>query len=247
MLGRVGGAFYDEGEPFERYRSAVQPGPWRANDAMEEPALLEALGDVRGLRVLDLGCGDAAIGRTLLESGCRGYLGIDASARMVAAARDALLGTAGAARQDSIERFASPPESFDLVISRMALHYVADLDAALAACRDWLARAGRIVFSVVHPVVTSHEPRLSGAEQPGSWVVDDYFDEGPRELEWLGERVVWHHRTVERYVGSLQGAGFRLTALSECEPRPERFGDEPDELARRSRIPLFLLLAGERS
>jgi SAM-dependent methyltransferase len=243
ILGGVCGAFYDEGELFERYRSAVRPGPWSAHLVMEEPALLEALGDVRGLRVLDVGCGDAAIGRTLLDSGCRGYLGIDASARMVDTARDALAGTGGAVRQDSIERFASPPESFDVVISRMALHYVADLDAALAACRDWLAPGGRIVFSVVHPVVTCHDP-----EQPrGSWVVDDYFDEGPRELEWLGERVVWHHRTVERYVGSLQGAGFRLTALSECEPRPERFGDEHDELDRMSRIPLILLLAGDRS
>jgi hypothetical protein len=81
MLARVGGAFYDEGELFERYRSAVEPGPWSANFVMEERALLDALGDVRGQRVLDLGCGDAAIGRTLLGAGCRSYLGIDASAR----------------------------------------------------------------------------------------------------------------------------------------------------------------------
>ena len=47
-------------------------------------------------------------------------------------------------------------------------------------------------------------------------------------------------------VASLLGAGFRVTALSECSPRPERFADEHDELTRRRRIPLFLLLAGER-
>jgi hypothetical protein len=58
--------------------------------------------------------------------------------------------------------------------------------------------------------------------------------------------VVWHHRTVEQYVASFQRAGFRLTALSECPPRPERFGDDVEELARRRRIPLFLLLAGAR-
>jgi SAM-dependent methyltransferase len=242
----VAGAFYDAGELFERYRSAVRPGPWSANFVMEEPALLDALGDVRGLRVLDLGCGDAAIGRMLLESGARGYLGIDASARMVAAARDALRGIAGEARRGTIEGFSAPPESFDLVISRLALHYVEDLDAALGACRECLVPGGRMVFTVVHPVVTSHDARESGDEHRTSWVVDDYFDEGRRELDWLGERVVWQHRTVERYVSSFQRAGFRLTALSECEPRPERFGGEDDELARRRRIPLFLLLAGER-
>jgi SAM-dependent methyltransferase len=213
---------------------------------MEEPALLDALGDVRGRRVLDLGCGDAAIGRRLLESGCRSYLGIDASARMVEAARDALLGTAGEARRESIERFSAPPGSFDVVIARMALHYVEDPDGALAACRGCLAPGGRMAFTVVHPVITSHDARASGDELRSSWLVDHYFREGPRDVEWLGERVVWHHRTVERYVASFQRAGFRLTALSECAPRPERLGDEDEELARRMRIPLFLLLAGER-
>ena len=240
----MGGAFYDDGELFERYRSAVAPGPWSANFVIEEPALLEALGDVRGQRVLDLGCGDASIGSALLASGCRGYLGIDASARMVEAARDALLGTAGEARQDTIERFSAPPASFDVVVSRVALHYVEDLDAALAACRDCLGPGGRMAFSVVHPVQSQR--RASGDEQRSSWVVDDCFNEGPRELDRLGERVVWHHRTVERYVASFQLAGFRVTTLSECAPRPERFGDEHDELAHRRRIPLFALLAGER-
>jgi SAM-dependent methyltransferase len=242
----VGGAFYDARELFERYRSAVQPGPWSANFAMEEPAVLEALGDVRGRRVFDLGCGDAAIGRTLLDSGCRSYLGIDASARMVEAAGDALVGTTGEARRDTIEHFSATPGSFDLVISRMALHYVEDLDAALAACHDCVARGGRMVFTVVHPVITSHDARASDDEERTSWVVDDYFDEGPRDVDWLGERVVWHHRTVERYIASFQRAGFRLSALSECAPRRERFGDEDAELAHRRRIPLFLLLAGVR-
>ena len=240
----MAGAFYDEDELFERYRAAVHPGPATANFVMEEPALLDAIGDVRGLRVLDLGCGDAAIGRRLLDAGCRAYLGIDASARMIDAARDALVGTPGEARREPIERFAAAVGSLDLVISRLALHYVEDLDAVLAACRDCLAPGGRLVFTVVHPVVTSHDARGSSDEPRTSWVVDDYFAAGPRELDWLGGRVVWRHRTIEQYVRAMQRAGFRLTALSECAPRVERFAGDESELARRRRIPLFLLLAG---
>jgi 2-polyprenyl-3-methyl-5-hydroxy-6-metoxy-1,4-benzoquinol methylase len=153
----MGGAPYDKGELVERYRSAVRAGPSSANFVMEEPALLDALGDARGLRVLDLGCGDASIGRTLLAQGCRGYLGIDASARMIAAARDALLGTEGEAHRGTIESFSAAPESFDLVISRMALHYVENLEGTLAACHECLAAGGRMVFTVVHPVVTSQD------------------------------------------------------------------------------------------
>src|ERR1700758_3949168 len=82
---RRGGAFYDEPEVFERYQ---QHRSWSLNPnvAMEEPALLAELADVSGLRVLDLGCGDASVGRVLLDAGAARYLGVDGSARMVQAA-----------------------------------------------------------------------------------------------------------------------------------------------------------------
>jgi SAM-dependent methyltransferase len=242
----AGGAFYDAGDSFDRYREAAAPGPESANHVMEEPAVTEALGDPRGLRVVELGCGDGAFGRRLLDAGCASYLGIDGSDRMVAAARVALAGTAGEIRQEPIEGMTLTPAAFDLVVSRMALHYVADLDAALAACHACLAPAGRILLTVTHPVITSHDARPDTEQRRGNWVVDDYFTPGPREQRWLGGRVLWHHRTVEDHVASLIRAGFELTRLSECPPRPERFGDDAAELARRRRIPLFLLLAAAR-
>lgn len=101
-----------------------------------------------------------------------------------------------------------------------------------------------MVLTVVHPVITSHDARASTEEQRTSWVVDDYFSAGPRDQDWLDGRVRWHHRTVEDYVTAFQRAGFALTALSECAPRPERFAGDETELVRRRRIPLFLLLAG---
>jgi hypothetical protein len=77
--------------------------------------------------------------------------------------------------------------------------------------------------------------------------VDDYFIAGPRQQEWLGGEVVWHHRTLEAQVDALQRAGFALTAVRECAPRAERFGADDDEFARRQRVPMFLLLAGART
>ncbi|MDP9259635.1 MAG: SAM-dependent methyltransferase, partial [Actinomycetota bacterium] len=74
---------YDEDAVFETYVAAVEAGPSSANYVMEEPALLDALGDVGGMRVLDLGCGTAALGRRLLGAGCASYFGIDGSAKMV--------------------------------------------------------------------------------------------------------------------------------------------------------------------
>jgi hypothetical protein len=80
---------------------------------MEEPALLEALGSVAGRRVVDLGCGDAALGRVLLRGGCARYLGLDGSERMVAAAEATLRGTPGEVVHGDIDDFApaSTPKS----------------------------------------------------------------------------------------------------------------------------------------
>lgn len=239
-----GGAFYDDAAVFEHYREPRR-GVSSPNEVMEEPALLAAIGFVEGLRVVDLGCGDAAIGRSLVNAGCRRYVGIDGSENMVQAARSTLDGTSGEVMRGDIEDFKAPPDTFDLVISRLALHYVEGLGAVLDACRSCLAPGGRIVFTVVHPVITSHDARASTEELRTNWVVDDYFVCGPREQDWLGGRVVWHHRTIEDYVAELDRAGFALTALRECPPRPERFSDAA-EYERRRRIPMFLLLAAVR-
>ncbi|GAA3201535.1 class I SAM-dependent methyltransferase [Nonomuraea roseoviolacea subsp. carminata] len=239
-----GGAFYDAPQVLERYLRHRHSGTRSPNHVMEEPALFDELGPVSGLRVLDLGCGDAAIGRTLLASGCRGYLGIDGSAEMVRAATATLQGTPGRVERMDIEAFSAPPHTFDLIVSRLALHYVEDLDPVLAACRRALAPGGRLLVTVVHPVITSHETPRGAKEARTDWVVDDYFDTGPRRRDWMGDTVTWYHRTVEDYVTALTRARFAVTALRECAPRHDRLDGDPAEFARRRRVPLFLLLAG---
>jgi SAM-dependent methyltransferase len=244
-MDRRGARFYDDPAVVARRREprgAVSD----PTEVMEEPALLAELGPVEGLRIVDLGCGDAAIGRVLLAAGCRRYVGVDGSETMVRAARAMLDGTAGEVVRCDIEDFRPPPGAFDLVVSRLALHYVEDLGAVLEACRTGLAPGGRLVVTVMHPVITSHDARATTEELRSDWVVDDYFVRGPREQDWLGGTVVWHHRTVEDHVAELGRAGFELTALRECAPQRQRFTDA-GEYARRRRIPLFLLLAARLS
>jgi ubiquinone/menaquinone biosynthesis C-methylase UbiE len=129
---RRGGAFYDDSELFERYQQH-RAWPLNPNVAMEGPALFDELGTAVGLRVLDVGCGDAEIGRELLNSGAVRYRGVDRSTRMVQAARRTLEGTTGEALLCDIEDLDEPANSFDLVLSLMALHYVGDLGRVLRA------------------------------------------------------------------------------------------------------------------
>jgi ubiquinone/menaquinone biosynthesis C-methylase UbiE len=237
-----GDPFYDAPGVIDAYRAGRPSGLSSPNEVMEEPAVLAALGDVSGRRVLDLGCGDASFGQRLLEHGATAYHGVDASTRMLSLARENLVGRGGLLTHAAIEDFSADDSSFDLVVSRLALHYVEPLGAVLGRCRRWLDPAGQLLITVVHPVITSHDARASTEEVRTSWVVDNYFRAGPRPQSWLGGSVTFYHRTVEQYVGTVLDAGFRLVGLSECEPHESTFGGDDDEYARRSRIPLFLLI-----
>ena len=79
----------------------------------------------------------------------------------------------------------------------------------------WSAR-----FTVVHPVITSHDPRQNSKEPRQNWIVDDYFVPGPRYQQWLGTSTVWHHRTIENYFTELRKAGFALINLRSAHLSP---------------------------
>lgn len=242
---RRGGSVYDDPEVFQRYARKRDRSAFDPNHIMEEPAVLAELGDPTGRRVIDLGCGDGAFGAMLLATGAADYLGIDGSHTMVEQARRGLADTTGRVELGDLENFTAPPGSTELVTCRLALHYVEDIDPVLDAVARCLVPGGRFVMTVVHPIITSHDNRPDGPRR--NWTVDHYFDPGPRTRPWFGSETVWYHRTAEHYVHALLNAGLTLTALRECEPVPARFTSEPGELARRRRVPLYLLLRGDRA
>lgn len=239
-----GPAFYDDDAIRATYlrRRARADNP---NDTLELPVLWALLGDVTGAQIADLGCGDAAIGRELLARGAAGYTGIEGAAPMADLAVATLTGTRGAVKVGRIEDWRAPPASLDLVLSRLALHYVADLPAVCAQAFAALRPGGRFLFSVEHPVITSCDRGWSAGGPRQDWIVDNYFSQGLRVTHWLGGTVEKYHRTIEAYVSALQGVGFVLSHLREACPDPAQFAD-PHTYARRMRIPLFLILMGRR-
>lgn len=241
MIPTGGGSFYDTGDVAARFLIHRHDPATSPNLVMEDPALWSTLGDPSGVDVLDLGCGDGNFGTQLIAAGARSYLGVDGSSAMIERAT-AAAGPGVAFEHQTIEAFEPGRRQFDVVTARMSLHYLAAPSPVLAMARSALRPGGRLILSVVHPVITSHDN--SPLTLRTSWTVDRYFDEGPRDRSWFGSGVTWHHRTIETWVCLVIDAGFTIDRLSECEPDPSRLIDAEAELARRRRVPLMLLLAG---
>ena len=239
-----GPAFYDDNAVFNTYM-AGRSRSGNPNDTLEKPVIFELVGELTDRRILDLGCGDAGFGREALAAGCQAYVGVEGSRNMVQAARKNLAGTDGQVVHATVETWEYPAEAFELVVSRLVLHYIEGVDSVFRKVHHTLVPGGCIVFSVEHPVITSCDRGWQGNGPRQDWTVDDYFDAGRRVTSWLGGQVVKYHRTVENYYLGLQRTGFVVESVRESEPQRKFFKDD-DTYRRRRRIPLFLVMAGRK-
>lgn len=241
---QTGPNFYDDEAVFAtymRHRQRIDT----PNDTLEKPMMMDLIRPITGKHILDLGCGDAAIGRELLDHGAASYTGIEGSHKMAAVATKTLADTNGQIIEQTIENWIYPQAAFDLVIARLSLHYVADLAPICTQIFHTLTPGGLFVFSVEHPVITSSDAGWTSGTLRQDWIIDNYFTTGLRVTDWLGGTVQKYHRTVEDYFHLLNAAGFIIEDLREACPQREHFQDV-QIYERRKRIPLFLIFAARK-
>jgi SAM-dependent methyltransferase len=240
---------YDDDVFFAGYERLRRTGTG-LNDVLEQPALWSMLpASLAGLRVLDLGCGFGDFARKARNAGAGSVVGVDISERMLAGARAQTCDPHIAYRRMAIEELALEVDGFDLVVSSLALHYVADYAGVLARIAAVLSAGGRFVFSVEHPMCTAlpQQSWVRDADgKPSHWPVDEYRTEGPRHTRWFIDDVVKYHRTIETYVNGLLAAGFSLRNLREPEPVATEAAVQIPGLDLARRRPPFLLIAADR-
>ena len=237
---------YDNEEFFEGY-GRLSRSVEGLDGAAEWPALRALLPALRGLRVLDLGCGFGWFCRWARRQGAARVLGIDVSEKMLARARADTDDSAITYTRADLEHLELPPAAFDLAYSSLALHYIERLEALLAQVHRALVPGGCLVFSVEHPIYTAPaDPRWSvDAAGRKTWPVDGYLDEGPRSTDWLTKGVIKQHRTVATYLNMLLHLGLAISHVEEWGPTEEQRALRPG-LADEHQRPPFLLVAARR-
>jgi malonyl-CoA O-methyltransferase len=169
---------------------------------LEEPLVREALGDVSGFAVLDLGCGTGRHALWLAAAGAT-VTAVDFSQGMMEKAR----AKPGAERvrflaHDLHQRLPFPNATFDRVVSGLVLEHLRDLDGFFGEARRVLRPAGRAVVSGMHPAMFLKgvqarftDPETGEKVQPGSFP-----------------------HTIGDLVMAALGAGLTLEAVDERAP-----------------------------
>jgi 2-polyprenyl-3-methyl-5-hydroxy-6-metoxy-1,4-benzoquinol methylase len=126
---------------------------WRATalgtitEAIEQRAVLDMMGGLAGIRLLDIGCGDGALIRAAAARGAV-VTGVDADPAMLAAARRrmARAGLEATLREGRVEGLPFPDASFDVVASVTVLCFVGDAGCAVREMARVLRPGGRLVL-----------------------------------------------------------------------------------------------------
>jgi SAM-dependent methyltransferase len=235
---------YDDPEFFANY-SQIPRSVQGLDNAMEWPIFRDLLPDLRGKRVLDIGCGFGWHARYARQQQAQSVIGVDLSENMLARAAAMTDDPGIEYRLSAIEDIDFPADTFDVVLSSLALHYVEQFNLVCRKVYHCLTSGGSFVLSVEHPIFTARAAQqwhLGEAGETLHWPVDSYQEEGPRSTQWLSENVVKYHRSLATYVNTLLDSGFLLTHLAEPGPSPEMLIAHPDWSDERRR-PMFLLIA----
>ena len=111
--------------------------------------------DMRGLDVLDLGCGYGWHCAYCAARGARSVLGLDPSEKMLARAKELNAAPQIEYRLGAVEDYLWPEAAFDLVVSNLALHYVGELPPVFAGVYRALRPGGTFALNMEHPAFTS--------------------------------------------------------------------------------------------
>ncbi len=214
---RSSGAYVIDGERSAREYDAmageyaVDNSSNSYNALYERPATISLLGDVAGLRALDVGCGSGLLSSWLVDHGAA-VTALDVSPDMVRISRERLGDRATVLVADIAEPlgFAATGD-FDLVVASLVLHYVRDWEGVLRELRRVLSPTGALVFSTHHPSMDwlLHSPEDYFAVKQ----VTETWSKGGRDFE-----VTFWRRPLTDMCQAVAGAGFCIERL--LEPLP---------------------------
>jgi ubiquinone/menaquinone biosynthesis C-methylase UbiE len=183
-----------------------------------DEADLRLLGDLKGKRVLDLGCGAAQSSIAFAKAGAA-VVGVDLSEAQLSHGRrlceqnevkvELRVG-------DMADLAFLRPASIDVAFSSFAFQYVEDLNRVFRQVHRVLKVGAPFVFSLPHPAYFVLD------EQSGTppKLERSYFDRSPENFTWEGVAFTgYHHTFADLYMGLIRSS-YKVDLVLEPAPTP---------------------------
>lgn len=167
--------------------------------------IISMLGDVKGKKILDAGCGASRDASLLAKAGAR-VTGVDISPKMLELAKKTCAGPDVELYMKDMQKTSFPDKEFDIIISIFSVAYKKNLADLLSEFKRVLKENGKLLISTVHPIRKMMK------------YTKNYFETGKHWEKWEnGMKTFNYYRTVEEYINTLISQGFVLEEIREVK------------------------------
>ncbi len=231
-------------EAYEKLAEAFsEKAPAKAENAyIEQPAMRKAVGDVRGLKIFEAGCGPGILAEYLVHEGAK-VVAFDVSPKMIELARarnpkNATFFVADGAQPLPLDT--AHNGQFDMVVASLAIDYIKDWSVPLAEFHRLLKPKGKFIFTIQHPL--------------GSWnwyKPECAFGVQYVEASWKGftdEPVTMpdYYRSFEEVINPLITAGFKILRVEDLKPIDALRTLDPYKFGKFMKLASFMCVTVEK-
>jgi ubiquinone/menaquinone biosynthesis C-methylase UbiE len=182
---------------------------------------LGIIGDVKGLDILEVGCGGGQNSIVLAKWGAKSVIGLDQSERQLEYARrlaESVDIDVQFIKSDMEAMSILEGSSLDLIVSMHAMNYASDIQKVFNECSRLLRPGGRLVTCMTHPIwlVFGEAMELNDLSK-----IVNYFKDEREVWDWVGydgESIATFESTgwrLSQIINGLIAAGFSIEGISE--------------------------------
>jgi ubiquinone/menaquinone biosynthesis C-methylase UbiE len=212
------------------------------------PAIFRILGNVKGKKILDLGCGNGYFS-FMLEKKWAKVTGVDISSNLIAFAKETakkLKSKSEFLVADAANLKVLKDKKFDIIVSNMAFMDIKDIKKTIKECSKHLRKTWLLLFSIANPIYGVSERVFDEKQKKYYLKLEKYGNIHSIQQKNFG--TTHHHRPISFYITTLVENGFNITAYQEISTpyHQNKIMKDKALISYKKEIPSFLIIGARK-
>ncbi len=218
----------------------------------EKPAMYQLTPDIKGKKVISLGCGSGEDSYYLKQQGAELSMGVDISEELIKIATKSYPDCTF--KVMDMEKLDFPDDSFNFAYSSLAIHYIEDWARVFQGVHRILKPNSFFLFSCSHPVLTAMAT-LEDSDKKRLKQMSIAWYRNSKKLEITGDYLGRHsegdlgkdfdvtawHKPIGEIIAGAKDAGFNIDNIVEPKPLEKMKEISERDYVKLSKIPEFII------